>query len=60
MTTDRRGDVAVKIRDRRRDERVEQILRDPKAYFAQARKNARAEVEAEIARGRGRLRRRTA
>jgi hypothetical protein len=52
--------VAVKIRGRRRDERVEQILRDPKGYFARARKSARAEVEAEIAQGRARLRRRPA
>ena len=52
--------MAVKINGKRRDERVEQILRDPKNYFAQARKNARAEVEAEINRERGRLRRRPA
>ncbi len=53
--------MAVKIRGkRRRDERVEQILRDPKTYFAQARRNARAEVVAELAQGRDRLRRRTA
>jgi hypothetical protein len=52
--------VAVKIRRERRDDRVEQILRDPKAYFARARENARAEVRAEMAQGRGRLRRRTA
>ncbi len=52
--------MAVKTGGRRRDERVEQILRDPKAYFTQARKNARAEVRAEMAQGRGRLRRRPA
>ena len=50
--------MAVKIRRKRRDDRVEQILRDPKTYFAQARRNARAEVQAEMAQGR--LRRRTA
>jgi hypothetical protein len=52
--------VAVKLRRKRRDERVEQILRDPKTYFAEARRNARAEVKAEMARGRAPLRRRTA
>jgi hypothetical protein len=56
----RRAAVAVKIPRRPRDERVEQILRDPKTYFAQARRNARAEIEAERAQGRVRLRRRTA
>ena len=39
--------MAVKIPGKRLDARVEQILRDPKAYFDKARKNARAEVEAE-------------
>ena len=39
--------MAIKIPGKRLDERVEQILRDPKTYFARARKNARAEVEAE-------------
>lgn len=53
-------EMAVRIRGRRRDDRVEQIIRDPKAYFAQARENARAEVRAEIARERGGLRRRPA
>ena len=52
--------MAVKIQGKRRDDRVEQILRDPKAYFARARKRARAEVEADLARERGELRRRTA
>lgn len=52
--------MAVKLRRQRRDERVEQILRDPKTYFARARRNARAEVEAEMAQRRVRLRRRTA
>ena len=52
--------MAVKIPGRRRDERVEQILRDPKSYFARARKVARAEVKAERAEGRVRLSRRTA
>lgn len=56
----RRTNVAVKINGKRRDQRVEQILRDPKTYFAQARKNARAEVKAEIDRERGRLRGRPA
>jgi hypothetical protein len=52
--------VAVKIPGKRRDERIDQILRDPKAYFAKARQNARAEVKAERAVGRARLSRRTA
>ena len=53
--------MAVKLRSKRRDDRVEQIIRDPKGYFARARENARAEVKAEMARERqGRLRRRTA
>ena len=52
--------MAVKIPGKRRDERVEQILRDPKTYFAQARKNARAELKAEKAETRPRLIRRTA
>jgi hypothetical protein len=52
--------MAVKVPRKRRDERVEQILRDPKTYFAQARRNARAEIEAELAQGRARLRRRPA
>jgi len=52
--------VAVKIPGKRPDERVEQILRDPKTYFARARKNARAAVRAEKAQGRTRLSRRTA
>lgn len=52
--------MAVKIPGRRADKRVEQILRDPKTYFEQARKNARAEIKAEQARRRGRLSRRTA
>jgi hypothetical protein len=57
---DREVTVAVKIRDKRRDERVDQILSDPKGYFAEARRNARAEVKAEVEQRRGRLRRRTA
>ena len=52
--------MAVKIPGKRRDDRVEQILRDPKTYFARARKNARAEVKAEKAQGRARMSRRTA
>ncbi len=39
--------MSVQIPGRRADTRVEQILRDPKTYFADARKKARAEVEAE-------------
>ncbi len=52
--------MAVKIPGKRPDERVEQILRDPKTYFAQARKKARAAVMAERAQDNTRLRRRTA
>lgn len=52
--------MAVKIPTKRRDERVEQILRDPKTYFARARKQARAAVKAEKAQASARLRRRTA
>ena len=52
--------MALKMQGKRRDDRVEQILRDPKGYFARARRKARADVEAEVARERGRLRRRTA
>lgn len=52
--------MAVKINGKKRDAQVDQILRDPKAYFSRARKNARAAVEADVARERGRLRRRTA
>jgi len=52
--------VAVKINGKKRDKQVEQILSDPKTYFAQARKNARAAVKADIARERGGLRRSTA
>ncbi|WP_156384178.1 hypothetical protein [Marmoricola sp. Leaf446] len=39
--------MAIKIPGKRLDERVEQILRDPKAYFERARQTARAEVRAE-------------
>jgi hypothetical protein len=52
--------VAVRLPRKRSDKRVEQILRDPKTYFEEARKNARAEVEAEREQERGRLRRRPA
>jgi hypothetical protein len=52
--------VAVKINGKKRDGQVEQILRDPRAYFAQARKTTREAVRADVARERGRLRRRTA
>ncbi len=54
------GIVAVKINGKKRDKQVDQILSDPKAYFERARKNARAAVEADVARERGRLRRRPA
>lgn len=52
--------MAVRIPGKRPDQRVEQILRDPKTYFEKARKNARAEVKAEREQERGRLRRRPA
>lgn len=53
--------MAVKIPGKQPDERVEQILRDPKTYFARARKQARAAVKAEKAQDNStRLRRRTA
>lgn len=52
--------MAVKIPGKRPDKRVEQILRDPKTYFAQARTQARAAVKAEKAQDHSRLRRRTA
>lgn len=52
--------MAVKIPGKRPDRRVEQILSNPKAYFAQAREAALADVRAERARERGRLRRRPA
>lgn len=41
--------MAVKLPGKGRDERVDEILRDPKAYFTRARERARAEVEAEVA-----------
>jgi hypothetical protein len=40
--------VAIKINGSRRDDRVERILRDPRAYFAQARRAARVEVKREM------------
>ena len=40
--------MAIKINGSRRDDRVERILRDPRAYFAQARQAARAEVKREM------------
>ena len=52
--------MAVKINGKKRDTQVEQILCDPKTYFSQARKNTRDAVKADVARERGRLRRRTA
>ena len=39
--------AAINIPGKRLDERVEQILRDPKTYFERARRNVRAEVKAE-------------
>lgn len=41
--------MAVKIPGKSPDDRVQQILRDPKGYFANARKQARAAVQAERA-----------
>lgn len=52
--------MAAKINGSGRDDRVERILRDPRAYFAQARQVARAEVRAEMARERELARGRTA
>jgi hypothetical protein len=49
--------MAIKITVNRRDDRVERILRDPKSYFAQARRQARAEVKREMAREQKRARR---
>lgn len=49
--------MAVKVERRDDDDRVEQILADPKRYFERARARARAAVSAEVARER---RRRTA
>ncbi|GGF46465.1 hypothetical protein GCM10011519_20540 [Marmoricola endophyticus] len=52
--------MAVKLPGKGRDERVEQILADPKAYFTRAREKARAEIEAEKRARRPRLRHRPA
>lgn len=52
--------MAVKITGKGPDERVEQILRDPKTYFAQARQRARAALKAEREQDGARLRRRPA
>lgn len=52
--------MAVKIPGKQPDDRVQQILRDPKSYFANARKQARAAVQAERDRGAARARRRPA
>jgi len=49
--------MAVKIEPRGEDDRVRQIIADPKRYFEAARRRARAAVEAEVAQER---RRRTA
>jgi hypothetical protein len=40
--------MGIKIERPRRDDRVERILRDPRAYFAEARRAARDEVRAEM------------
>jgi len=48
--------MAVKIEPRGEDDRVRQILADPKRYFDRARQRARADVEAEVARERDRRR----
>lgn len=40
--------MAIKINGSRRDDRVERMLRDPKTYFAQARRAARIEVKREM------------
>lgn len=52
--------MAIKIPGKGLDRRVEQILNDPKAYLANARKIARAQVEAEREQERGRFRHRPA
>lgn len=54
------GSVAIKINGSRRDDRVERILRDPKAYFARARQQARIEVKQEMAQEQQRSRGRAA
>lgn len=48
--------MAVRTEPRGEDPRVEQILRDPKGYFAQARERAREDVRADLARERSRRR----
>jgi hypothetical protein len=40
--------MAIKLNGSRRDDRVERILRDPRAYFAQARQAARVQVKREM------------
>ena len=54
--------MAVKVPGRRAksDERVQEILRDPKDYFEKARKAARAEVTAERRQQQASLRQRPA
>lgn len=54
--------MAVKVPDGRSksDERVQEILRDPKNYFEKARKAARAEVAAERRQQQAALRQRPA
>lgn len=52
--------MAVKVRRKRPDDRVERILKDPQTYFEQARAKARKDIVAELERDRGRMRRRPA
>ena len=42
--------MAPRVNRSRRDDRVEQILKDPKGYFDRARQRAEAEVRQEMAR----------
>ena len=42
--------MAPRVTRSRRDDRVEQILTDPKGYFERARRRAEAEVRQEMAR----------
>ena len=45
------GPVAMKLLTKRKDDRVERILQDPKTYFAEARRVRRQEVIAEMETG---------
>ena len=60
MGSEQEVTMAVKLPGKGRDERVDEILRDPKTYFARARQKARAEIEAEKQGRRPRLTRRPA